>query len=167
METAEMNNQRQQRTVRLADPIIHSANDLLVRIRKNPASAAEIAGMDRWDCWLMEYGMTLVGCGLEEWEAAALECLVRDTPADGRLPQRWLFEGGPSGDNRKLLLPFLNENARKVKLTRFISKMHKLGRQLGLTFKLERAADCSKTIYTATTSAYACAFTLPPPQNGR
>lgn len=160
-----MNNQPQQKTLRIATALIHSANDLLVRIESNPASAAEIAGMDRWERWLLEYGMPLVAAGLEEWEAAALECIVRYTPASGRVPQRWLFEGGPSGDNRKLLLPFLNENARKVKLTRFISKMHKLGRQLGLTFKVERAADCSKTIYTATSSAYS--LPMPQPQKRR
>lgn len=160
-----MEDKRQQKTVRLAEPLIHSAKDLLVRIESNPASAAEIAGMDRWERWLLEHGMPLVAAGLDDWEVAALECIVRHTPESGRLPQPWLFEGGPSGDNPNLLLPFLSENTRKVKLTRFISKMHKRGRQLGLTFKVERAADCSKTIYTATTSAYA--FTMPQPRNGR
>lgn len=162
-----MDSEKQQKTLRISTPGIRTARDLLVRIESNPASAAEIVGMDRWQRWLLEHGLPLVTAGLTEWEGAALECIVRHTPADGRVPQRWLFEGGPAGDDRRLLLPFVSENTRKVNLTRFISKMHKLRRQLGLTFKLERAADCSKTIYTASRSAYACSFTLPPPSNRR
>ena len=160
-----MEHKRQQKTVRLVEPMIRTARDLLVRIQANPTAAAEIAGMDRWERWQLEHGMPLVFANLDEWEAAVLECIVRHTPASGRVPQRWLFEGGPSGDNPKLMETFLSENTRKVKLTRFISKMHKRGRQLGLTFKVERASDCSKTIYTATTSAYA--FTMPQPRNSR
>jgi hypothetical protein len=160
-----MEDKRQQQTVRLAEPMLRTLRDLSARLASNPTSAAEIAGMDRWERWLLEHARDLVAAGLDEWEAASLESLVRDTPDDGRMPQQWLFEGGPRGDNPKLLLPFLTENARKVRLTRFISKVHKLGRQLGLTFKLERACDCSKTIYTAPTAAYA--FTMPQPRNSR
>lgn len=146
---------------RQSEPLIHTARDLVLRIESNPASALQIAGMDRWERWLLEYGMPLVEAGLDEWEVAALECLVRH----GRIKQQWLFEGGPSGDNQKLLLAFISENYRKVKLTRLIKKMRELGRQLRLDFKVERAADCSKTIYTATTSIYS--MPLPQQRNDR
>lgn len=161
-----MDNQRQQKTLRIAEPEIRTARDLLVRIESNPASAAAIVGMDRWQRWLLEHGLLLMPAGLDEWEAAALRCMVRHTPENDRLPQAYLFNGGPDNDPA-LRLEFLNDNARKQRLTRFVSKLHKLGRQLGLTFKVERAADCSKTISTATTAAYACAFTPAQPRNCR
>jgi hypothetical protein len=148
-----------------SNDIIRSAKDLVLRIERNPASAAQITGMDRWERWLLEHGMPLVAAGLDDWEAAALEYIVRHTPAHGRMPQQWLFEGGHDGGNLALMLPFLGEEARKKRLSRLIRKLHKLGPKLGLTFKVERAADCSKTIYTNTTAAYACV--MPPPQNGR
>jgi hypothetical protein len=147
---------------RKMEPEIRTTRDLLVRLESNPASAAAIAGMDRWQKWLLDHGVPLVTAGLDEWEAAALECIVRHTPADGTLPQDWLFDGGPDDDPR-LLLDFLPANTRKQRLTRFVNKVHRCGRQLGLTFKVERAADCSKTIYTATTAIYSCSFTLPRP----
>jgi len=150
---------------RQREQLIHSARDLVLRIESNPASALQLADMDGWERWLLEYGMPLVAAGLDEWEVAALECIVRHTPESSRIPQQWLFEGGPSGDNQKLLFPFLSENYRKVKLTRLIKKMHKLGGQFGLRFKVERAVDCSKTIYTATTSIYS--LPLPQQRNDR
>ena len=159
-----MNDKRQQKTVRLAEPEIRGSRDLLVRLESNPASAAAIAGLDKWVRWQMDHGMPLDIAGFDEWQTASLRCLVLHTPPNGRVPQDWLFNGGPD-DDPALRLEFLNENARKQRLTRFIDKVHQLGRQLGLTFKLERAADCSKTIYTAPTSAYA--FTMPQPRNGR
>lgn len=150
----------------VADSEIRTTRDLLVRLESNPASAAAIVGMDKWQRWLLDHGVPLVTAGLDEWEAAALECLVRHTPADGEVPQEWLFTGGPDDDSR-LRLEFLSDNTRKQRLTRLISKVHKLGRQIGLTFKVERAADCSKTIYTATSAAYACQIAMPQPRNSR
>jgi hypothetical protein len=160
-----MEDKRQQTIVRLAEPMIRTARDMIVRIESNPTAAAQITGMDRWERWLLEHGMPLVAAGLDDWEAPALQYLVRHTPANGRMPQQWLFEGGRDRDNLALMLPFLSEEARKKRLSRFIRKLHKLGPQLGLTFKLERAANCSKTIYTATTAAYS--FAMPLPRNGR
>jgi hypothetical protein len=153
-----------EKTVRIAEPEIRTARDLLVRIESNPASAAAIIGMDRWQRWLLEHGLPLVTAGLDEWEWAALKCMVRHTPENDSPPQAYLFNGGPDNDPA-LRLEFLSDNAKKQRLTRFISKLHKLGRQIGLTFKVERAADCSKTIYTATSSAYA--LTMPQPRNSR
>jgi hypothetical protein len=153
-----------QQTVRLAEPEIHDSRDLLVRLESSPASAAAIAGMDKWHRWQMDHGMPLDITDFDSWETGSLRCLVLYTPPNGRVPQAWLFNGGPDNDPR-LRLECLPENARKQRLTRFISKVLKLGRQLGLTFKVERASDCSKTIYTATTSAYA--FTMPQPRNSR
>lgn len=150
--------------VRIAQPEIRSARDLIFRIESNPASAAQIAGMDPFDRWMLEHGLPLVTAGLDEWEAAALKCMVRHTPENDWLPQAYLFNGGPDNDPA-LRLEFLPENSRKQRLTRFISKLHKLRRKIGLTFKVERAADCSKTIYTATSSAYA--LTMPQPRNSR
>lgn len=151
-------------THRRPEPEIRTTRDLLARIESNPASAAAIVGMDKWQRWMLDHGVPLVTAGLDEWEGAALECIVRHTPASGRVPQEWLFTGGPDNDPR-LRLEFLPENTRKQRLTRFISKLHRCGRQLGLTFKVERAADCSKTISTATSSAYS--LPMPQPQKRR
>lgn len=161
-----VDNKPHKKTLRIAEPEIRTTRDLLVRIESNPASAAAIVGMDKWQRWLLDHGVPLVTAGLDEWEGAALECIVRHTPDSGRVPQEWLFNGGPDDDPR-LRLEFLSKNTRKQRLTRFIDKVHRCGRQLGLTFKVERAADCSATIYTSTSSVYSCSFTLPPPSNSR
>lgn len=140
---------------------IRSAEDLLARLESHPASAAEIEGMDPWQRWALRHAMpALLGPVLDEWETAALECIVRYSDESGRLPQDWLFDGGP-GDDPRLRLSCLSSNARKQRITRFIDSVHKAGRQLGLAWKVQRAADCSKTISTAYTAAYG--FTLPRP----
>lgn len=161
-----MEDKRQPKTLRIAEPEIRTARDLLLRIESNPNSEAEIAGMDPWQRWVLKHGMLLMTAGLDEWEWAALKCMVLHTPDNDRLPQAYLFNGGPDNDPI-LRLEFLPVNTRKQRLTRFISKLHKLGPQLGLTFKVERAADCSKTIYTATTAIYAFPNTWPQPRNSR
>jgi hypothetical protein len=140
---------------------IRSLEDLLARLESHPASAAEIEGMDPWQRWMLGHGVAaLVAAVFDDWEIACLECIVRHSGREGRIPQEWLFDGGPDDDPR-LRLPFLTSNARKQRLTRFINAVHKAGRQLGLVWKVERAADCSKTIETAYTSAHT--FTLSRP----
>jgi hypothetical protein len=144
-----------------AETIIRNRRDLLLRLEQHPSSASQISSMDPWERWHLEYGMQLEAVGFNEWELACLEHLVRETPADEGMPQSWLFEGGRYGDDRRLMLAFLSENARKTRLNRFISKVLKRGRQLGLSFKVERAADCSKTISTATTLFHKHAMVRP------
>jgi hypothetical protein len=148
-------------TPSMSPPGIRYAKDLLRRIESRPESAAQIEGMDSWERWLLGHGMpALVAAGLDDWEVAALECIVRHKDREGWIPQEWLFDGGPDDDPR-LRLPFLSSNARKQRITRFIDSVHKAGRQIGLVWKVKRATDCSKTIATAYTAAHS--FTLPRP----
>jgi hypothetical protein len=142
-------------------PAIRCARDLIVRLESHPATAAEIEGIDRWQRWILMYAMkAFSAAGLDEWEWASLECIVKHSGREGRIPQEWLFDGGPDDDPR-LRLAMLSDNARKQRITRFIDKVHKAGRRLGLDWKVERAADCSKAIYTNPTTANS--FTLPRP----
>jgi hypothetical protein len=128
------------------------AQDLLQRIESNPASAAQIDGMDRWARWMLGHGMeALASAGLDKWEIAALECIVRHSGQEERIPQAWLFEGGPDNDPRLRELSCLDTNARKQRITRLISTFTRLRSDLNLTWKVQRAADCSKTIGTAYT----------------
>jgi hypothetical protein len=148
------------------DAGIRWAQDLIRRIESNPASAAQIVGMDRWARWMLGHGMeALVAAGLDEWEIAALECIVRHSGEEKGIPQAWLFEGGPDDDPRLRELSCLKANARKTRITRLVSRFARLRSDLNLTWKVERAADCSKTIYTAHTAAYA--FSMPQPPDGR
>lgn len=134
------------------DPGIVWAKDLLQRIESNPASAAQIVGMDPWARWVLGHGMeALVAAGLDEWEIAALECIVRHSGKEERIPQAWLFDGGPDDDPRLREFSCLDANARKMRITRLISKFARLRSELTLTWKVERAADHSKTIGTAYT----------------
>jgi hypothetical protein len=140
---------------------IRSLEDLLARLESHPASAAEIEDLDRWQRWMLGHGVAaLVAAMFDDWEIACLECIVRHSGREGRIPQEWLFDGGPDDDPR-LRLPFLSSNARKQRIKRFIDSVHEAGRQLGLGWKVQRASDCSKTIYTATTVAHT--LTLPRP----
>jgi hypothetical protein len=136
-----------------ASPGIRYAEDLLKRIESNPVSDAQIQGMDTWERWLLGHGMAaLLEADLDEWEIACLECIVRHSGRHGRIPQTWLFEGGPDNDSRLRQLSCLSKNARKQRLSRLVTKLAKVRIDLELNFKIERASDCSKTIYTAQTS---------------
>jgi hypothetical protein len=129
---------------------IRDTRDLIARIEERPESAAKIAGMDPWERWILRHGMGVVmTAGLDEWELACLRCIVRYSNHEGRILQRWLFEGGPDNDVM-LIKPSLSGEGRKKKLTRLVNKLAHLRVELGLDWKLERAVDCSKTIYTAT-----------------
>jgi hypothetical protein len=140
-------------TPSMSPPGIRYAKDLLRRIESRPESAAQIEGMDSWERWLLGHGMpAIVAAGLDDWEVAALECIVRHSGCEGRIPQSWLFEGGPADDARLRQLSCLNKNARKTRLTRLVTKLTRLRVDLRLDWKVERAADCSNTIYTAQTS---------------
>lgn len=147
-------------------PGIRTVEDLIVRIESNPASAAQVQGLDLWQRWLLGHGMAaLVAADLDGWEVAALECIVRHSGTEGRIPQHWLFEGGPDDDPRLRQLSCLDSNARKQRLTRLIAKITKVRVDAQLNWKVERAANCSKTICTAHTAIQT--FTLPPRRNCR
>jgi|LakMenE18May11ns_1017448.scaffolds.fasta_scaffold9941659_7 hypothetical protein len=134
---------------------IRCVEDLLVRIESNPHAAAEISGMDPWERWVLGHGMSvLIEADLDEWQAAALKCIVRHSGPTGRIPQAWLFEGGPDNDLKLRELSCLNDNARKQRIKRLIDKVTKLRVSLQLSWKVERSADCSKTIYTAYTAIH-------------
>ncbi len=134
------------------DAGIRWAQDLIRRIDSNPASAAQIVGMDPWARWMLGHGVeALVAAGLDEWEIAALECIVRHSGEEERIPQAWLFEGGPDDDMRLREHSCLDANARKTRITRLVEKFARLRSDLNLTWKVERAADKSKTIGTAYT----------------
>jgi hypothetical protein len=142
---------RQTSDARNSDDGIRTAKQLLRRIESNPASAAAITGMDRWERWLVGHGMAaILSAGFDEWDIAVLRCIVRHSGERERIPQAWLFEGGPDGDPILRQFSCLNENARKTRLSRFLEKARKARLDSGLEWKVERAADCSKTIYTAT-----------------
>lgn len=134
---------------------IRTVEELLVRIESNPHAAAEISGMDPWHRWVLGHGMpALIEADLDEWQMAALKCIVRHSVVAGRIPQAWLFEGGPDNDPKLRELSCLNDNARKQRIKRLIDKVTKLRVSLQLSWKVERAADCSKTIYTAHTAIH-------------
>lgn len=134
---------------------IRCVEDLLVRIQSNPDASAEIAGMDRWDRWVLGHGMrALLEADLDKWHVACLKCIVRHSGVEGRIPQAWLFEGGPDDDPDLRELSCLNENARKQRLKRLIDKLTKVRVDLRLSWKVERSADCSKTISTAYTAIH-------------
>lgn len=118
-------------------------------IRLDPLAAVEAVAKDPWQRWLLHHGMTLFAAGLTEWEAACLECIVRHSGEKGRIPQQWLFEGGPDRVTILAELECLDSNARKVRLTRLVSKLTKLRVELSLPWKVERALDCSREISTA------------------
>jgi hypothetical protein len=119
-------------------------------IRKDPLGAVDDVSKDPWQRWLLYHGLGVVTtAGLTEWESAALRCIVRHSGEVGRIPQHWLFEGGPDKDPALAELSCLDENARKTRLTRLIGKLTKLRREQKLPWKLERAVDCSKEISTA------------------
>lgn len=128
---------------------IRDARDLIARIEERPESAAKIAGMDPWERWWLRHGMAvLVNAELSLWEIACLRCIVRHSGVEERIPQRWLFDGGPDRDPA-LTVPRLSDDARRRRITRFRKKLAHLRVELGLDWKLERAVDCTKTIYTA------------------
>ena len=134
---------------------IRTVEELLLRIESNPHAAAEISGMDPWDRWVLGHGMSvLIEADLDEWQVAALRCIVRHSILTGRIPQAWLFDGGPDNDPKLRELSCLNGNARKQRINRLIDKVTELRINLQLTWKVERSADCSKTIYTAHTAIH-------------
>jgi hypothetical protein len=120
------------------------------KIRRDPLAAADAVAKDPWQRWLLVHGMeAIVGAGLDQWEVACLRCIVRHSGEEGRIPQEWLFEGGPDKDPVLAELACLDGNARKTRLTRLVTRLTRLRVELRLSWKLERAADCSKTISTA------------------
>lgn len=133
-------------------PTLSQAEELarqVEMIRRDPLAAAEAVAKDAWQRWLLHHGMALFAAGLTEWEAACLQCIVRHSGEKGRIPQRWLFEGGPDRDPILAELECLDADARKKRLTRLVSRLTKLRVELRLSWKVERAADCSGEIGTA------------------
>lgn len=140
------------------DPI-RDLRQLIDRIESNPQSAAQV-DLDPWERWLLRHGAAaIVGADLDEWAVACLRCIVRHSGVEERVPQKWLFEGGPDNDPALRQFRDLSDEARKKRLSRLVTQLAKLRQHLGLDWKLERAVDCSKTVYTAHTNIYT--FTLP------
>ena len=95
----------------------------------------------------------IVAADLNEWEKACLKCIVRHSGYSGVIPQEWLFDGGPDGDPILEELSCLPKDTRRKRITRLVNKIDKLCRETNLSWKVERAADCSKTIGTASRSS--------------
>ena len=126
----------------------------LEMLRRDTEAAVAAISKDPWQQWLLHHGLdVIVAADLNEWEKACLKCIVRHSGYSGVIPQEWLFDGGPDGDPILEELSCLPGDTRRKRITRLVNKIDKLCRETNLSWKVERAADCSKTIGTASRSS--------------
>jgi hypothetical protein len=119
------------------DGLIRNTRDIVRGIEATPDARKQFEHFDRWQWWMMQHGMRLIGANLNQWQAASLECIVRHSTEDG-IPVRWLFEGGPDGKDERLKRPSCRGDSHRRELDRLLEKLEPLYKKLELDFRVKK-----------------------------
>ena len=131
------------------DGWIRNTRDFVRGIEGTPAASKQFENFDRWQWWILQHGMGLIGAKLNPWEVASLECIVRHSTEEG-IPERWLFEGGPDGKELRLLRETGKQDSRRKAIDRLLEKLEPLYRKLDLDFRMKKDDGMSeRVVFTA------------------
>lgn len=134
-----------------ADGWIRTTRDFVRGIENTPGARDQFENFDRWQWWLLEHGIELVSAGLDPWEAAVLECIVRESYPDVGVPVSWFFEGGPRGTDERLIRKG-SSDARRVAVDRLLKKLQGIRKKFSLDWYLTMHVGEGREKYVATTT---------------